>query len=104
MEKEYQKIREVEPFFEAYAQDAPRRTAMNREAGPEKWTRAWKRFNELRFARLCHYLRARTPDANIGYSILIYRLSVAEINAATAGSMSEWQALIERTVNRDQGR
>jgi len=45
----------------------------------------------------CHYLRARTPDANVGYSIFIYRLTPAEIAEATTGSLAQWQGLIERT-------
>jgi hypothetical protein len=45
-------------------------------------------------------LRVRPPDANIGYSIFIYRLSAAEIAAATTGTLADWQALIDRTVSR----
>ena len=45
--------------------------------------RSWKRildnYRRLRFIRLCHYLLAREPDANVGHSILIYRLSDREI-------------------------
>ena len=66
---------------------------------------AWKRLELLRFARLCHFLRVRTPEANIGYSILVYRLSAEEIAAATGGSLKDWSALIERTIaTRDSGR
>ena len=42
----------------------------------------------------------RAPDANVGYSILIYRLNAAEIAAATTGSLADWQALMDRTVSR----
>ncbi len=73
---------------------------MDRVAAPEKWRRAATRHDLLRFARLCHYLRVRTPDANIGYSIFIYRLDAAEIAAATTGSLADWQALITRTAAR----
>lgn len=38
-------------------------------------------FHRLRFSRLCLGLRAREPDAMVGYSILIYHLSDEEINA-----------------------
>ncbi len=48
----------------------------------------WK-LDRLRFARLCQYLRVRSPEANIGYSILIYRLSPHELHAATEGSLNE---------------
>jgi hypothetical protein len=56
----------------------------------------------LRFARLCHYLRVRPPDAHVGHSILIYRLDAAEIAGATAGSLAEWHATLERATAREQ--
>ncbi|MEI6862450.1 MAG: hypothetical protein WCL04_09395, partial [Verrucomicrobiota bacterium] len=37
---------------------------------------------QLRFARLCHFLQLRQPDADIGHTILIYRLSDAEVSLA----------------------
>ncbi len=36
----------------------------------------------LRFGRLCHFLQLRPPDDNIGHSILIYRLTDAEVTLA----------------------
>jgi len=100
LEQEYQWMRGFEPLFAAYFQDPVRRAELDREASPEKWRRAWTRLDLLRFARLCHYLRVREPDANIGYSILIYRLNAAEIAAATTGSLADWQALIGHTLSR----
>ena len=99
LEKEYQWMRSFEPAFEIYRHDPLRRAAMDREASPEKWKRAWTRHDLLRFARLCHYLRVRRPDAQVGYSIFIYRLSAAEIAAATEGSLADWSALIERAAS-----
>lgn len=95
LEKEYQFMRTFEPAFEAYIRDPQRRAELDREASPEKWHLAWSRYDLLRFARLCHYLRVRAPDADVGYSILIYRLSAAEIAAATTGTLAEWQAAID---------
>jgi hypothetical protein len=100
LEKEYQWMRGFEPAFTVYSNDARQRAEMDRAASPGKWRHAWTRHDQLRFARLCHYLRVRPPDANIGYSIMIYRLNAAEIAAATAGSRADWQALIDRTVSR----
>jgi hypothetical protein len=34
------------------------------------------------FARLCHFLQHRPPDALIGYSLLVFRLSGAEVHRA----------------------
>lgn len=44
---------------------------------------------KLRFARLCAYLRQREPDASIGYSILIYRLSDQQVQDALYGPPAE---------------
>lgn len=55
--------------------------------------------DRLRFARLCHYLRVRQPDAMIGYSILVYRLSAEEIQLATQGTIGELADGMERAIN-----
>lgn len=39
-------------------------------------------YDKLRLARLCKYLQTRPPDGNAGYSILIFRLSAADLRAA----------------------
>ena len=46
-------------------------------------------FEQLRFARLCAYLRQREPEEEIGYSILIYRLTDADLNEAFFGKPAE---------------
>jgi len=56
---------------------------------------AWQRYDALRFARLCHYLRARQPDAVIGWSIFIYRLTPDEVESALHGNYSRWLHAIE---------
>jgi hypothetical protein len=62
---------------------------------------AWQRYDALRFARLCHYLRARRPDAVVGWSIFIYRLTADEVDAALNGNYSRWLRAIEsRGVGR----
>jgi hypothetical protein len=85
LEEHYQALRVFEPLFRAYASGPAARAKLEAEMSPEKWKAARDRFLQLRFARLCDFLRARAPDANIGYSILIYRLSAEEVNAATGG-------------------
>ena len=95
LEKEFQELRAVEPLFGAYVGDPQHRAELNRAATEAQWRRKWTRHDLLRFARLCHYLRARTPDAHVGYSVFLYRLNTAEVAAATAGSFSDWRALIE---------
>jgi len=96
-EQEFQFLKSFEPQFRAYAADPATRDALNRELTPEKWIRSRDRFLHLRFARLCIYLRVRKPDAVIGYSIFVYRLTADEVRQATDGSTRDWTGLIERS-------
>ncbi len=100
LEQEYQQLRVTEPDLLAYQADPKRREELLRAAPAINWTTAWRRYELLRFARLCHYLRVRSPDAEIGYSILIYRLTPDELNRACSGSLQDWSKLIEETVGR----
>ncbi|HUJ43468.1 MAG TPA: hypothetical protein VLW52_07670 [Opitutaceae bacterium] len=54
--------------------------------------------DRLRFARLAQYLRLRRPDAMIGYSILIFRLSRDEVHAAVDGTAAELADAMERAL------
>lgn len=46
-------------------------------------------FQRIRFARLCAYLRHREPLANIGYSILVFRLGADDLHQALFGPAPE---------------
>ena len=46
-------------------------------------------FAEYRFARLTAYLRQREPDDEIGYSILVFKLTDADIAQALDGPPAE---------------
>lgn len=77
----------------------PRFRAPNEKpAGPVNPADAqdWAQYEELRFARLCQYLRARQPDGTAGYSILIYRLSREELAAALEGDVATLAAAMTR--------
>jgi len=50
----------------------------------------------LRFGRLCAFLQRREPDANVGYSILIYHLSDADIARALTGPPPEWPPALDQ--------
>jgi hypothetical protein len=102
LEKEFQELRAFESTFLAFQNDAARRVKLLEDFPASRWRELWKRYEALRFARLCPYLQVRGPDANVGYSILIFRLSPAEVSAATAGSLAEWQALIETKSERSR--
>ena len=54
--------------------------------------------DRLRFARLTQYLRLRRPDAIIGYSILVYRLSDKEVHAAVNGTAAELADAMEHAL------
>jgi hypothetical protein len=97
LESKFQFLRVYEPMFRLYAEDPSARARLERELPNEKWISSRDLFLDLRFARLCYYLRARKPDANVGHSILIYRLTADEVKAATAGSYADWYSLIERS-------
>jgi hypothetical protein len=99
-ENEYQELRALEPVFEEYIRNPERRARLERDLPAERWQRGMERYDGLRFARLCHYLRVRGPDAMLGYSILIYRLGAPEVAAATGGSLAAWHRLLEQTAAR----
>jgi 4-amino-4-deoxy-L-arabinose transferase-like glycosyltransferase len=97
-EEEYQQLRRLEPALLDYATDPLRRAELERDASAAQWRHAKARYELLRFARLCHYLRVRPPDAHVGHSILIFRLRPDEVAGATAGSLADWRATLERAA------
>ena len=50
--------------------------------GDEYWSNCYRLYQLLRFAKLAKYLEMRKPDDNIGYSILIFKLTDAEVENA----------------------
>lgn len=92
-EREFQALRTQDALFREYW-----RNPAGRPGPDETLERAWARYDLLRFARLCHYLRVRPSDAHVGHSIFIYRLGAAELAAATSGSLADWTRLIEQAV------
>jgi hypothetical protein len=69
--------------------DADARTARLREHSPAEWQEVLTRYEAFRFARLTAYLRQREPDDNINYSVLVYRLSDADLTRALQGPSPE---------------
>ena len=64
----------------------------------DAFEKTWSRYDRLRFARLCLYLRARGPDANVGYSILVFRLTTAEVAGAISARWTDFCKLIEKAT------
>lgn len=97
-EKAYQEGRAKEPLFREYWHNPEIRQELARLGEAENFEKTWWNYDQLRFARLCHYLRARRPDAQPGYSILVYRLTQEEIDAALNGDLHRLAAAIERAA------
>ncbi len=96
-ERQYQQLRLNDASFRALKAN-PRAPELQLGLTPGEWANAWMRYEQLRFARLCHYLRARQPDGQPGYSILIYRLDQAELDAALHGDLHQLAAAIGRAA------
>jgi hypothetical protein len=63
--------------------------------GPDgpAWTKELLRFDQLRFKRLAVYLRhLKEPDDQVGYSILIYRLTDDDVEKILLGPSVDIQA------------
>jgi hypothetical protein len=84
-EKRYQDVVYNLRGFDRTADDPAARAALLRQTGEEFWRKLFPLYERLRFGRLAAYLRKRKPDANAGYSILIYRLSDEEVARAIGG-------------------
>ncbi len=97
-EKSYQEGRAKEPLFREYWTNPSVREELARIGQADNFEKTWKLYDELRMARLCYYLRARAPDAQPGYSILVYRLSPAEIDAALNGDVRQLTAAVVRAA------
>lgn len=84
-EEEYRSLRrEMTRFRELYRDPAARRALLD-ERGPEAWRQLFTAYNRLRSVRLYHFLQRRLPDGRAGYSILIFRLTEAEVRQAVDG-------------------
>ena len=69
--------------------DPAARQRLLQEHGADSWAACIRIYGDLRLARLCAYLRHRAPDDEVGYSILIYRLSDEEVQRALGGASPE---------------
>ena len=93
-EKDYRRLAgELKPWYDGDSETCARLT---RENGAKYWGAHLELFEQLRLARLCAHLRHRQPDAEVGYSILVYRLSDVEVSQALEGEPAE---LLETPVN-----
>lgn len=98
-ERQYQQLRLSEGVFSITPGEPATSEVFKNISKIERET-AWRTYSQLRFARLCHYLRARQPDDMIGYSILIYRLDQTELDAALNRDLRDWAAAIEHKLGK----
>ena len=66
-----------------------------------------REWDVLKSRRLASYLRHRDPDDHVGYSILIYRLSAAELDLALHGLPAELDRMswsLRRVLQQDRAR
>lgn len=89
-EAQYQNLRRLDGQFRQYLEGPAASESLFAFASRDQWDRAWGRYENLRHVRLCAYLRARRPNAVIGYSLLIYRLSDDEIERILNRNYSDW--------------
>ncbi len=89
-EHDYQELLKQVAVFEKTARDPAARQALIGEFSAEAWVRAYESFENLRFGRLCAWLRHHgEPTDNVGYAILIWRLDAAQIQDALYGPPAE---------------
>ncbi len=90
-ENEYQNLmKEVERYSNM---DRNQRAAIKSE-DRARWPALVVRFEQLRSARLCSFLRQREPDDHVGFSILIYRVTDEDIHRSLHGPPIELEPQI----------
>jgi 4-amino-4-deoxy-L-arabinose transferase-like glycosyltransferase len=85
LDKQYQRLFDTMKVFDQTPPDSQAREDLRHRTGDEFWWRTFLQFDQMRLGRLAAFLRHREPDAQVGYSILIYRLTDADVDAALNG-------------------
>ncbi len=99
-EQAYQSLRLLEPAFVDQEEHPENRAKWEKSMTRNQWAVVQKRYEVLRFARLCLFLRAENPDAQIGYSINVYRIGADDFAAVLNGNFSQWRLAVERALAR----
>ena len=81
-ESNYQAALQNLAVFARAAEHDDTMSALLRQTGQGYWPQLFAQFDQMRTGRLIAFLRRRQPDAMVGYSILIYRLSDADVTQA----------------------
>jgi Dolichyl-phosphate-mannose-protein mannosyltransferase len=88
-ERQYQTALSEIERYRITASDPSARIALIANEGAVSWAKKIHIFERLRFERLCAFLRHRSPEAEIGYSIFVFDLSGEEVNRALYGPPAE---------------
>ncbi len=88
-ERAYQQVVANLDLFEKARNDPQQRKQLLDQHGPSFWNQQAELFLNLRFGRLCAYLRQRSPDTMVGYSILVYCLTDQQVQDALSGPPAE---------------
>jgi 4-amino-4-deoxy-L-arabinose transferase-like glycosyltransferase len=84
-EKQYQLLRRLQPDFRSLGEKG---CASPSGLSPERLRQLWRQFEQLRTARLCHYLRARGADLVLEHTTFLFSLTAQEITDYTERSAS----------------
>jgi len=83
-------LRQKPPRLQRKRQQSRLRAQLLKQYSPAAWADQYVAYEKLRFARLCAWLRHnKQPIDEVGHSILIWQLSLADINAALHGPPTE---------------
>ncbi len=84
-EAHYQQLLSNMRAFDATPSGSEARSRLVAQGGQQNWINAFRQYEHARLARLTSVLRGREPDAEINYSILVYRLTNSELSRALEG-------------------
>ncbi len=96
----YQTLRQGESDFFRIDGQPENQPDLLEKATAEEWRHAWSVYDELRFARLCEYLKVRPPDVMIGYSILIFDLEALELERVMRGDLRTLVSAIKAAAEK----
>ena len=88
-EDQYQAALAEMERYRATASQPASRMALVANDGAVTWVKKIRIYERLRFERLCAYLRHRSPDAQLGYSIFLFHLSAEEVDRALYAAPAE---------------
>jgi hypothetical protein len=84
-ESQYRNLSHSADVYRQLSPTAEGRKEMSTFAPESEWQDMLKMYESARFMRLASFLRRREPDDEIGYSILVYRLTDDEVARALTG-------------------